>query len=411
MASPGAGIAHTGSKYRDPPRNSDVQVAIFCALAVEADAIVALLDHCWDVNDYRITEDPMSYTIGLMGERLVVVVHIPGPGKIEAASAATHCRRSFPSIVLAIVSGVCGGVPCAAGREIILGDVLISEKVVQHDFGSRTSKNFVRKESLGRVDTATGSLLAKLKTQRAGEGFRRKVDAIIRKESLAIPYPGVQHDVLFEASYEHGDNKNLTCNERGCNGPLVRRKRLQHGSVEFLIHIGTIASGDTVLRSGKHRDDMAEKDGIIGFEMEGAGIWSEFRSVVIIKGVSDYADSHKTKTWQQYAASRSAAATKVFLHFYPNLTASLEPRLPLMPSAVSTPQPVSQHNSGSAKVATTPGAGNILELDERIIIAFGAGITGMNFLVAVSLSVKSKKSRKGDIATVTVIAVDWGAIG
>jgi nucleoside phosphorylase len=60
---------------------------------------------------------------------------------------------------------------------------------------------------------------------------------------------------------------------------------------------------------------VAQADGIIGFEMEGAGVWDYFPSIVI-KGVCDYADSHKRKGWQRYAATAAATAaacTKAFL--------------------------------------------------------------------------------------------------
>jgi hypothetical protein len=47
--------------------------------------------------------------------------------------------------------------------------------------------------------------------------------------------------------------------------------------------------------------------------MEGAGVWERFPSVVVSKAVCDYADSHKNKKWQGYAAASAAACTKAFL--------------------------------------------------------------------------------------------------
>jgi nucleoside phosphorylase len=46
--------------------------------------------------------------------------------------------------------------------------------------------------------------------------------------------------------------------------------------------------------------------------MESAGVWDNFPCVVI-KGVCDYADSHKNKKWQGYAAATAAACMKAFL--------------------------------------------------------------------------------------------------
>lgn len=36
---------------------------------------------------------------------------------------------------------------------------------------------------------------------------------------------------------------------------------------------------------------------------------------IIIRGICDYADSHKNKIWQPYAAATAAAFAKDFLHF------------------------------------------------------------------------------------------------
>ncbi len=61
-----------------------------------------------------------------------------------------------------------------------------------------------------------------------------------------------------------------------------------------MIHIGSIASGDKVMKSGEDRDIIATKEGIIAFEMEGAGVWREIPCIVV-KGVCDYADCHKAR--------------------------------------------------------------------------------------------------------------------
>ena len=56
----------------------------------------------------------------------------------------------------------------------------------------------------------------------------------------------------------------------------------------------------------------------MAFEMEGAGVWDTFSCVMAIKGVCAYADSHKSKKWQGYAAATAAACTKAFLEHWPS---------------------------------------------------------------------------------------------
>ena len=69
------------------------------------------------------------------------------------------------------------------------------------------------------------------------------------------------------------------------------------------------------MKSGEDRDEIAAKEEVIAFEMEGAGVWDHFPCLVI-KGVCDYADSHKSKKWQNYAAAAAAACMKAFLEYW-----------------------------------------------------------------------------------------------
>ncbi|KAJ4359271.1 hypothetical protein N0V85_009456 [Neurospora sp. IMI 360204] len=59
------------------------------------------------------------------------------------------------------------------------------------------------------------------------------------------------------------------------------------------VFIGRMGSGDKVIRSAQHRQELADR-GVIGLEMEGAGVWDQLPCIVV-KGVCDYADSHKNK--------------------------------------------------------------------------------------------------------------------
>ena len=60
------------------------------------------------------------------------------------------------------------------------------------------------------------------------------------------------------------------------------------------------------------RDSLATDKGILCFEMEAAGLMNQFPCLVI-RGICDYSDSHKNKTWQGYAAMAAAAYAKDLL--------------------------------------------------------------------------------------------------
>jgi nucleoside phosphorylase len=69
------------------------------------------------------------------------------------------------------------------------------------------------------------------------------------------------------------------------------------------------------MKSGEDRDMLARREGVIAFEMEGAGIWEEVPCIVV-KGVCDYADCHKSRKWQNFAAATAASTSKAILERY-----------------------------------------------------------------------------------------------
>ncbi len=328
---------------------------MICALTLEADAVDALFEEHWDINDYGKAEgDTNTYSLGVIGRHAVVLVHMPGMGKRNAAIVAANCHASFLGIQLALVVGVCGGVPFASdGTEVLLGDVVISDGVVQYDFGRHFPDGFLRKNPAVNPSNQAMGFLAKLKGRRGKNMLHERAQAhlnTLRKElgDKAI-HPGVVEDRLFESSYHHRHQDPLDCHEctassdgrtgRVCDMArtsdcvslkcdlerLVPRRRHQgrpemseslvqeEVTPQALVHIGGFASGDSVIKSGEVRDQIANSAGIVAFEMEGAAVWETFPSCLIIKGVSDYTDSHKSKRWQNYAACTAAAATVALL--------------------------------------------------------------------------------------------------
>ncbi|KAF1730668.1 Regulatory protein AfsR [Beauveria bassiana] len=329
------------AELRAPRRTArdDFEIAVICALALEADAVDALFDHCWDEDDAPLDKAPgdsNAYTTGAIGRHNVVLAHMPGMGKVSAAAVANNCRMSFPNIKLALVVGIAGVVPFGPdNEEIILGDVIISDGVIQYDLGRQLPGRFVRKDTLldtlGRPNVEIRSMMAKLKMRRGrkqlANGMKEYLDALRLEPELAAEYPGTAHDILFEATYRHIGDKEV-CDQSGCNGNVITRNRTHTvGNPVPAIHLGLIASGDSVIKSGEDRDRIAKEEGVIAFEMESAGVWDTLPCVVI-KGACDYADSHKNKRWQRYAAATAAACMKVFLK---NWVPSRLPKLSLNP--------------------------------------------------------------------------------
>ncbi|KAK2469738.1 hypothetical protein H9L39_18553 [Fusarium oxysporum f. sp. albedinis] len=314
-----------------PPRPNNrrgFEIAIICALPLEADAIEALFDHYWDGDGLLVRKaagDHNAYSTGVIGCHNVVLVRMPGMGKVHAAAAASNCRASFPNIKIALLVGLCGVAPFKRnGEEVVLGDVVISEGIVQYDFGRRLPGRFVPKDgpldTLGRPNQEIRGILAQAKgtrgRQRLTSEMARYLEILRHDPELRAEYPDPAYDRLFEASYRHSEDQK-SCEQVGCDGKLVPRRRLQATghSPAPAVHFGLMASGDSVMKSGEDRDRNAEAGDMVAFEMEGAGVW-DILPCVVVKGACDYADSHKSKVWQRYAAATAAACAKAFLDFW-----------------------------------------------------------------------------------------------
>ncbi|KAF5547026.1 hypothetical protein FNAPI_8638 [Fusarium napiforme] len=136
-----------------PGSRDQFQVALICALPLEANSVLSLFDHHWDEgNDSpcigKARGDPNSYSIGIMSGHNVVLAHPPGIGTIAAGTIAAFCKLSFPRIRLALVVGICGGAPVNNGIPIYLGDVIISTGIVPYDFGRRFPDRFEINDTL-----------------------------------------------------------------------------------------------------------------------------------------------------------------------------------------------------------------------------------------------------------------------
>ncbi|KAK2589404.1 hypothetical protein QQS21_012921, partial [Conoideocrella luteorostrata] len=268
-------------------------------------------------------------------------------GTTNAASTAACLRSSFPRLKLALLIGVCGGIPEINGCDVFLGDVVISKTGAQYDYGRQYPGHFMVKgsieDSLGRASKDIQGLLASIETEFGRERLKAKAmlhlknlqEAARRKQRRAkYEYLRVSKDNLFSSKYRHSHKQSCdtccdgsvricelaiqtSCEDLGCsNVHLVKRERPdEDGCHSPAIFIDCIGSGNAVMKSGEDRDRISAEHGVIAFEMEGAGAWDEVPCVVI-KGICDYSDSHKNKAWQDYAAATAAAVGRALLERY-----------------------------------------------------------------------------------------------
>jgi len=186
---------------------------------------------------------------------------------------------------------------------------------VQWDYGKTESGGkFERKGSLNKPPAVLRHAVQALKTHTRMKGLDIQgaleiMDKNYPRMTEEYTFQGVNNYQLFVAEYDHNGGDNC----KGCD-PASIEKRPARKSLTPKVHYGNIASGNQVIKHGMTRDRIAKEEKVICFEMEAAGLMDEFPCLVI-RGICDYADSHKSKAWQPYAAATAAAFARILLGF------------------------------------------------------------------------------------------------
>ena len=297
----------------------DYTVGWISAQPIELAAAAEMLDE----EHQGLPQDPTDsnvYTFGRIGEHNVVISCLPAGqmGTNSAATVASQMKSRFPSLRFGLMVGIGGGVP-SAESDIWLGDIVVSQPhmqhggVIQYDLGKTgVDGHFTRTGSLNAPLAILLNALAKLQANHIIGKIKLHdyLSTFTRLPKFA--YPGAGFDVLYNASYSHVSGP--TCD--GCNKEEVVNRVLRVDTKASL-HFGIIASGNQVMKDGIMRDRLSkELGGILCFEMEAAGLMNNFPCLVV-RGICDYADSHRNKRWQPYAAATAAACAKELLIIIP----------------------------------------------------------------------------------------------
>ncbi|KAK2589553.1 hypothetical protein QQS21_012766 [Conoideocrella luteorostrata] len=333
------------SSTSEPLSHSDYLVGWICALPKELVAATAMLDEEY-ASLPKPPNDHNAYTFGRVGNHNVVIACLAKGeiGNNNAATVATRMASTFPSIKFGLLVGIGGGVP----KSVRLGDVVVSTPtskfggVVQWDFGKAEKAGaFQQTGALNRPPTALLTALTKLERDHDMKGSKipeylenlkakwpRLVPKYIRTSSL--------RDVLFRADYGHvekptfgqtgtpdeaeedeeddEDDEDDEEEEADCCINCDPSKIVSRRARDMRVHYGLIASGNQVIKDATFRDEVNKRLGgkVLCFEMEAAGLMNDFPCIVI-RGICDYADSHKNKAWQEHAAAVAAAFAKELL--------------------------------------------------------------------------------------------------
>lgn len=302
----------------------EYNVGWICALDCEMAAAKAMLDEVHGDPEELDPTDQNHYTLGQIADHKVVIAGLPAGiyGTNAAATVAKDMSRTFKSIRIGLMVGIGGGAPSDT-HDIRLGDIVVSQPsatsggVIQHDLGKTvTGSKFQRTGMLNSPPKALLTALKRMKTEHElrDSEIPKNLDNMLKEYPKMVKrgytYQGAANDRLYQATYDHLPAEK-TCQH--CD-PSHEVKRDPRDSTDPIIHYGNIASGNQVIKDGITRDRLREELDVLCFEMEAAGLMSDFPCLVI-RGICDYCDSHKNKSWQNYAATTAAAFAKEFLSF------------------------------------------------------------------------------------------------
>ncbi|KAF3936366.1 Inversin [Dactylellina cionopaga] len=315
--------------------HDDYTVGWVCALPKEQTAATAMLDERHNDNLPKLPNDNNTYTLGSIGRHNIVIACLPKGrfGNVSAASVAIQMINTFPSIKFGLMVGIGSGIPNKG--KVRLGDVVVGVPVdqfpgvIQWDSGYVEGGSFMRTGSLNKPPNLVLTALSKLETEQELNGPRipeylgqlkakfPRLLKYLRSDSL--------EDILFKADYDHINQPPANLDEeeieeeeeeeqncRSCDRKNAIRRTIR----DMRIHYGLIASGNQLVRNAPFRDKLNKEIGgrVLCVETEAAGLLNDFPCIVI-RGICDYADSHKNDKWQEHAAAVAAAFAKELLQY------------------------------------------------------------------------------------------------
>ncbi|KAF4920627.1 Ankyrin repeat domain-containing protein 50 [Colletotrichum viniferum] len=298
-------------------------VGWICAIVTEYVAGQALLDEEHERHHDLPLHDASHYTLGRIGQHNIVMAVLPEYGTSAATAVARDMLHSFPHVRMGLMVGIGGGAPTRK-NDIRLGDIVVGtprngqRSVVQYDFGKAVQgQNFQKTGLLNqppwRLSTAVNGLQAR--HRRGGHQIQETISDILDEyPNLKSEYarPGHDSDMLYRSSVVHPSTSEAPCAEVCGHAPSKIVDRPARAADKLVVHYGTIASANQVMKDALIRDKLAIEHNFLCFEMEAAGL-SNTLPCLVIRGICDYSDSHKNKAWQGYAAIAAAAYAKDLL--------------------------------------------------------------------------------------------------
>jgi nucleoside phosphorylase len=313
-----------GSARRGPGSGGPPTTPTFGLVTALPEELAAMRLLVNDSVEHSVAGDRVSYVSGTMPSadpdtpHTVVLGLLVDTANDASAQAVAHLVRSYPSIDQVIMVGIAAGVPAPhnPGRHVRVGDIIAAtwgivayDHIVDRPTGPELRQDFPLPSPL---------LAHRARMLAANEilGQRPWEPLLDRITSAAAEFarPAPEADRLYA-----GDGRGAP--EVAHPDLVADRRRAGRPKV----HYGSIGSADRSLRNAANRDALANRFGVCGMEMEGKGLgFATFlsgREWFMVRGVSDYGDSHLDKVWRPYASAVAAAYVAALLARCPPLSA------------------------------------------------------------------------------------------
>lgn len=286
----------------------EIKIGIITALAKECAAVKKMLDNVQELffegrgAGHRFFVGEIKSANGGIHK---VALGQCGMGNNKASIRAMSMRNHFPELESILMVGIAGGIPTPNNIEkhVRLGDIVVSQGIVQYDFIKETSESIICRSEPPKPSAKLMEAINILQVKEYEDIYKWKeyVENYTVKQFSKPAAEDILHDI---------------------NGEIIDHPLDDSRDGYPKVFYGKIASANTLLKSFEKRQYLKEQFDVFAVEMEASGIadatWDMDIGYLVIRGICDYCDKFKNDDWQNYAAMVAANYAKDLIENLPS---------------------------------------------------------------------------------------------
>ncbi|KAL3481451.1 hypothetical protein BJX99DRAFT_253759 [Aspergillus californicus] len=299
-------------------------VGWICSTPTDLVAARQMLDEFWGETHQTNINDGEMFILGQVRRQNVVLASLPRSEGLSPNDAAMQVARRmwkrFNWVISILFVGTGSGIPNYENDDVRLGDVVVSaprsrqQGVVYVEQGKMMKVLRMPPQSALEAFSVLASKHSKPGTEKmlGPENMVRNLRNMFPNDpnlKAKFSHPNKGSDLFFPPDYEHQDDDDDECSACDKRKAIFRSPRV---CFEHEVHYGNIISGNESVDDTETRDHYKKEFHAIAV-LEGAAELINKYPCIVVVGVCDYADSHKTALWHRFAAAMAAAFTKEYL--------------------------------------------------------------------------------------------------